>query len=212
MLKAIETIHNGYRFRSRLEARWAVFFDSIGIQYEYEKEGYDLGDLGWYLPDFWLPDFKVYVEIKPPKEDTEIEVSKLKALRDLSGFSTLLCQGYPKKSWDYLFSYDTTDSGGGSYEGYSTFATDNSGKAVILVENDWTSRTMHNTSEFQDLGNIFTLVELARLNFELNIKNEVELLESEEFIVFKIADRETDSCRAAIRARQARFEHDEYQG
>ena len=39
-IKAIETIYNGYRFRSRLEARWAVFFDEIGIKYEYEKEGY----------------------------------------------------------------------------------------------------------------------------------------------------------------------------
>ena len=26
-IKAIETYYKGYRFRSRLEARWAVFFD-----------------------------------------------------------------------------------------------------------------------------------------------------------------------------------------
>lgn len=67
-IKAIETIYNGYRFRSRLEARWAVFFDEIGIKYEYEKEGYDLGKLGWYLPDFWLPEYELFVEIKPFKE------------------------------------------------------------------------------------------------------------------------------------------------
>lgn len=54
-IKAIETVYNGYRFRSRLEARWAVFFDALGVEYEYEKEGYDLGEAGWYLPDFWLP-------------------------------------------------------------------------------------------------------------------------------------------------------------
>ena len=59
-IKAIETIYNGYRFRSRLEARWAVFFDEIGIKYEYEKEGYDLGKLGWYLPDFWLPEYELF--------------------------------------------------------------------------------------------------------------------------------------------------------
>ena len=29
MIKAIETVYNGYRFRSRLEARWAVFFDAL---------------------------------------------------------------------------------------------------------------------------------------------------------------------------------------
>jgi hypothetical protein len=64
-LKAIETVYNGYRFRSRLEARWAVFFDALGVPYEYEKEGFDLGEAGWYLPDFWLPKERKWVEIKP---------------------------------------------------------------------------------------------------------------------------------------------------
>jgi hypothetical protein len=64
MIKPIETAYKGYRFRSRLEARWAVFFDSLNIIWEYEKEGYDLGDLGWYLPDFWLPTQRLWVEIK----------------------------------------------------------------------------------------------------------------------------------------------------
>lgn len=55
MIKAIETRYAGCLFRSRLEARWAVFFDTLGVRWEYEKEGYDLGEAGWYLPDFWLP-------------------------------------------------------------------------------------------------------------------------------------------------------------
>ena len=29
-LRPIETHYNGYRFRSRLEARWAVFFEAMG--------------------------------------------------------------------------------------------------------------------------------------------------------------------------------------
>jgi len=62
-IKPIQTKYNGYLFRSRLEARWAVFYDALGIEYEYEKEGYDLGDLGWYLPDFYLPGYG-WVEIK----------------------------------------------------------------------------------------------------------------------------------------------------
>jgi len=52
MCKAIETEYNGYRFRSRLEARWAVFFDALGIDYEYEPEGYGLESGKKYLPDF----------------------------------------------------------------------------------------------------------------------------------------------------------------
>ena len=51
-IKAIGTVYKGYRFRSRLEARWAVFFDKLGIVYEYEPEGFYLSDGRKYLPDF----------------------------------------------------------------------------------------------------------------------------------------------------------------
>lgn len=71
-MKPIETHYNGYRFRSRLEARWAVFFDTLGIPYEYEKEGYDLEGT-WYLPDFWLPNQQCWIEIKgqlPTREES----------------------------------------------------------------------------------------------------------------------------------------------
>ena len=51
-IKAIETVYNGYRFRSRLEARWAVFFDALGVEYEYEPQGFVLPSGKHYLPDF----------------------------------------------------------------------------------------------------------------------------------------------------------------
>ena len=66
-IKPIETIYNGYKFRSRLEARWAVFFDHAGIAYEYEPEGFT-SDGECYLPDFYLPRANVYVEVKPNME------------------------------------------------------------------------------------------------------------------------------------------------
>lgn len=62
-IKPIETIYNGYRFRSRLEARWAVFFDTGKIKYEYEPEGFET-EAGRYLPDFYLPELDTYVEVK----------------------------------------------------------------------------------------------------------------------------------------------------
>lgn len=52
LIKAIETEYNGYKFRSRLEARWAVFFDALGVEYEYEPEGFELPSGKRYLPDF----------------------------------------------------------------------------------------------------------------------------------------------------------------
>lgn len=62
-LKAIETVYGNHRYRSREEARWAVFLDVLRIPFEYEKEGYDLDGL-WYLPDFWLPQQQVWFEVK----------------------------------------------------------------------------------------------------------------------------------------------------
>lgn len=67
-IKAIETVYKGLRFRSRLEARWAVFFDTANIPYEYEPEGFELPDGTRYLPDFYLPEYDWYVEVKPPRE------------------------------------------------------------------------------------------------------------------------------------------------
>jgi hypothetical protein len=69
LLKAIQTRYKGYRFRSRLYARWAVFFDTLGIEYRYEPEGFDLAG-EWYLPDFYLPEQQYWIEIKgqPPSE------------------------------------------------------------------------------------------------------------------------------------------------
>ncbi len=37
-VKALETHYRGWRFRSRIEARWAVFFDALGISWDYELE------------------------------------------------------------------------------------------------------------------------------------------------------------------------------
>lgn len=68
---AIETHYAGCRFRSRLEARWAVFFDTLGIRWEYEPQGFaatyrlSLGAGTFpYLPDFWLPSLGIWAEVK----------------------------------------------------------------------------------------------------------------------------------------------------
>lgn len=63
-IKAIPTRYKGYHFRSRLEARWAVFFDAMGLRWEYEPEGFELGCGERYLPDFLIEGY-CYAEIKP---------------------------------------------------------------------------------------------------------------------------------------------------
>lgn len=74
---AIQTRYAGCHFRSRLEARWAVFLDTLGVPWEYEPQGFEWGaneidafagkervEGGRYLPDFWLPSIKTWFEVK----------------------------------------------------------------------------------------------------------------------------------------------------
>ncbi|HUH58002.1 MAG TPA: hypothetical protein VL020_05770 [Pseudomonadales bacterium] len=88
-IKAIQTQYKGYHFRSRLEARWAVFFDALGISWEYEMEGFELSTGERYLPDFYLPEANLWLEIKGPKP-TENELQKCitlqQDLRSSKGF------------------------------------------------------------------------------------------------------------------------------
>lgn len=94
MIKAIETHYKGYRFRSRLEARWAVFFDTLGITWEYEKEGFRLGQAGRYLPDFWLPQVSMWTEVKPASLSAD-EIAKCAALAQGTNRECLLLVGMP---------------------------------------------------------------------------------------------------------------------
>lgn len=98
-MKPIETQYKGYRFRSRLEARWAVFFEYLFIEWEYEKEGYVLDDGTMYLPDFWipldkdnLPGWGYWIEIKA-NEPTEAEMIKAQLLSRGTGHTTYIFWG-----------------------------------------------------------------------------------------------------------------------
>lgn len=106
-IKVIETVYNGYRFRSRLEARWAVFFDALNIHYDYEPEGFDLGEDGWYLPDFWLPQVKMWAEVKAGIFSSD-EKDKCKALAKGTGWACLMLDGPPacRNYWAYEPEYD----------------------------------------------------------------------------------------------------------
>jgi hypothetical protein len=89
-IKAIETTYKGYRFRSRLEARWAVFFDALGLPYRYEHQGYMVGKDKPYLPDFDLDE--CYIEIKG-QAPTEEELRLAEGLAKGSGKSVYILSG-----------------------------------------------------------------------------------------------------------------------
>jgi hypothetical protein len=92
-LAAIPTRHNGFLFRSRLEARWAVFFDALEIKFWYELEGFPLVT-GWYLPDFFIPQVNLYAEVKPEIPD-EKAMAKCGELCLRSGKNLLVLIGPP---------------------------------------------------------------------------------------------------------------------
>lgn len=95
-IKAIPTLYKGIWFRSRLEARWAVYFDHahlFGFKWEYEPEGFTDGNLR-YLPDFWLPVSRHYIEIKH-KYPSPLEIDKAKMLVIGTGCNLIFFIGRP---------------------------------------------------------------------------------------------------------------------
>jgi hypothetical protein len=100
-IKAIETQYKGYRFRSRLEARWAVFFDTLGVKWEYEPEGFELPS-GRYLPDFWLPESMLWIEVKPT-EPTAREKLLAEELYAGTRSRVYISEGVPRGDNGWLF-------------------------------------------------------------------------------------------------------------
>ena len=61
-MSSIPTTYNGIRFRSRLEAKWACFFNQVGWRWHYEPI-----DLNGWIPDFLIETkgLPLLVEVKP---------------------------------------------------------------------------------------------------------------------------------------------------
>jgi len=101
VIQALPTMRNGWHFRSRLEARWALLMDALGVPWVYEPYTFDIhygsqaltaGTLNlpgvkarrcYYTPDFWLPGRGVWVEIKGAYP-TVMEVTKARGLAQVT--------------------------------------------------------------------------------------------------------------------------------
>lgn len=198
MIPPKETIYNGYRFRSRLEARWAVFFDAMNIPYTYEPEGFDLTDGSSYLPDFYLKDFDLYVEIKPFDKKIVHHVGdgnqwekKCALFRDSTDCAILLCYGDPADNlFKLLFAFDIGDSSAGTSE-WNCLFTQVNGHSVIVTEPTW-----HH--------------DIYISGFSSNLKQNPNIETFSDYIWNKAmmsTDEKTEWAKTI--ARQARFEHGE---
>ena len=95
-MEAKQTIYNGVCYRSRLEAKWAMMFDVVGIDFVYEYKQM-LTIEGLYLPDFYMHDLRLWVEVKPSINTGPLpeEISKLKSVCDYHNeFGFIVC-GFP---------------------------------------------------------------------------------------------------------------------
>lgn len=74
-LESLPSVYMGITFRSRVEARWSVFFQNLSLHWEYEPEGFEFSPQRRYLPDFFLPGLGeggAYFEVKgEPPTDAE---------------------------------------------------------------------------------------------------------------------------------------------
>jgi len=126
-ISAIPTKYNGYKYRSKMEAKTAVFLDSLKISFEYEKEGYKLilpfsspneeRDEIFYLPDFYIPAQdcidECFIEVKgvTPSYD---ENEKAIALCLATKIPVIFVYGFPdmEKTFDHINGYIPSNEDG----------------------------------------------------------------------------------------------------
>lgn len=208
-IKPIETVYNGHKFRSRLEARWSIFFDELGIKYEYEKEGYDLGEQGWYLPDFWLPCMRIWVEIKPSTDNSQARLkatAKAEALRDLTGNPCVVCFGLPKESWGSYYGYEIENNALSEQNDISATFVKTIGENPCLVIFNTSRSVMYCDAEKNLLKSVITI---ARATYSEIYCGDIDRFSDAEFYLRDTSYNATPATEAAIKARQARFEHGE---
>lgn len=196
-MKAIETEYKGYKFRSRLEARWAVFFDILGIRWEYEPEGIVLNDGTSYLPDFYLIDFCCYFEVKRKgikgTDEGNEAIRKISNGRNTNEWAGIICFGDPVDDDLTIFCQETDDGGGGSYENSVTFGFHpQTGKPYLFAFGDRKDRTFYNS-----FGKDMELIPM--------LTEEYGTYGESDFVTSKVLD-------AREKARQVRFEHGQKPG
>lgn len=225
-IKPIETQYNGLRFRSRLEARWAVFFDALGVEYEYEPEGFELPSGARYLPDFrvkcygkrgrWNSEtpFDLWIEVKGKmtQEDADkiIEFAgfKRQTIKHKEGYTETFCQcenpvlilsSVPENLFD-LRHKELYSSATNGWYGANPFSY-----AMIDGDIDWCAIPAAHLGRFYLLGGFG--VSVGDQIFGVNEENKTEPMpwDDRDEPIWDFENTEW----AFTKARQARFEYAE---
>lgn len=230
-IKPIETVYNGYRFRSRLEARWAVFFDALNIKYEYEPEGYEMEDGTKYLPDFYLPQLRYYAEVKGYSDHLAGDLWKLSKFCVEKETRAIILSNIPydeNAKGLYIFPVlfymnDTRFFGyGNGIHSYGAFFRDPGAYGDAIIVDSWS------VGQFKERNKCFLENAFRSKNNEDDFKSQLNKEFCRNFIQARPADDEIDSppfsmreampddftliAEAILKARGARFEHGEKGG
>jgi hypothetical protein len=100
-VRSIPTNYAGCTYRSRVEARWAIWFDSVGLRFQYEPQGFFIRS-GAYLPDFWVEGWRMFLEVKGV-EPTDEERRKCAELAIAAECDVLLAVGAPEERFQLLW-------------------------------------------------------------------------------------------------------------
>lgn len=139
-IKPIPTYYNGYRFRSRLEARVAVFHDALNANYNYELEGYCMSNGMYYLPDFYLPDLGYYVEVKGCPDNALHDLERVEQFVLEKKTAVIIFQSIPydpkaKGLFWFPIMYYTARSGGSVQKHYAFY--DIGWKSNAFIQDDF---------------------------------------------------------------------------
>jgi hypothetical protein len=76
-LIGIKTTYNGIEFKSKLEAKIALFLDALKIKWEYEPKVFALSNGVIYIPDFFLSELNTWLEVKGDIQEHNKEISRI---------------------------------------------------------------------------------------------------------------------------------------
>ena len=100
---AVQTRLAGIDYRSRTEAEWAAMLAAHKVRFDYEPINFRFsfvapndwgGYSSHYIPDFWLPDLGLWLEVKPHRPNL-IEYRKAALLAECTGSGVLITTGGP---------------------------------------------------------------------------------------------------------------------
>lgn len=113
------TLYRAVGFRSMLEARWAVYFDVLGVVWIHEPQTFRLQNGRNYLPDYHLPVLNAHLEVKPrdylddiaKDPDKQKSFEKAWGLASITREDVILMAGEPRRQNGKGFRWISTEQG-----------------------------------------------------------------------------------------------------